>query len=51
VKSYSGNLHTGYKAIVIKVAWLLFRLLYRTREVLNRCQAEGANGQYPWGRI
>jgi len=43
----SGSLHTGYKANAIKGAWLLFRLLYGTQEVLARCQENGTNGKYP----
>lgn len=34
MKSFSENLHIGCGAIVTKEARILFRLLYRTREIL-----------------
>ncbi|MEO5571243.1 MAG: hypothetical protein ABIT08_10460 [Bacteroidia bacterium] len=49
VKDYSRHLLMGYKAIVIKRASLLFRLLFKTREVLAECKAKSASEQYSQG--
>jgi len=47
--NYSGNLHTGYRANAVEKAWLLFRLLYGTQEVLVGWRWSGTSGQSPQG--
>ncbi|ELR67973.1 hypothetical protein C900_01506 [Fulvivirga imtechensis AK7] len=46
---YGGNLFTGHVATVVKVARLIHRLKYGTREVLLRCWLLSNLPPVEWG--